>query len=452
MTQLIKLKKGLDIKLKGQAALSTVTCDVKDGFGFVPDDFVGMKPKMLVREGDKVRVGDALFANKDYPDVKFVSSVSGTVTAIVRGDRRKVLCVKVESDGLMEHKPVAETKVNTRDEVVSLLAENGMLGFINQMPYAVSANNVNLPQSVFVSAFRDMPLSADVDYCIADDLANFMAGIEALAKVAPVYLNVKKGSKMDCDDLKKSDCDGVTVTLFDGKCPAGNVNVQINHIKPINKGDTVWTVEPEVVVFIGRLVTTGKVDLTKKVAVCGSEIKTPIYNKVLVGQSIATVLEGQLNENGKNKRIINGNVLTGKQTTMEGYVGAHAYEVTVIPEGNDNDEMLGWIMPRVNQFSTSRSYFSWLFGKKQYAPDARIKGGKRHIIMSGEYDKVLPMDIMGEYLIKAIITGDIDRMEQLGIYEVAPEDFALAEFVDSSKLELQRIVREGLDMLRKENT
>ena len=451
MTQVIKLKKGLDIRLQGQATLTTEDVAVKGVFGFVPDDFVGMKPKMLVREGDKVQVGDALFANKEYPDVKFVSSVSGTVTAIERGDRRKVLCVKVEADGLQTAKPLELTQGGDTASVVSMLAENGMLGFINQMPYAISANNVDLPKSIFISAFRDMPLSADVDYCIAEDLANFKAGVETLAKVAPVYLNVKKGSKMDCDELKNGDCDGVTVTLFDGKCPAGNVNVQINHIQPINKGDIVWTVEPEVVVFIGRLVTTGKVDFTKKVAVCGSEINTPIYNKVLVGQPIATLLEGKLVDNGKNKRIVNGNVLTGKQTSVDGFVGAHAYEVTVIPEGNDNDEMLGWIMPRVNQFSTSRSYFSWLFGKKQYALDARIKGGKRHIIMSGEYDKVLPMDIMGEYLIKAIITGDIDKMEQLGIYEVAPEDFALAEFVDSSKLELQRIVREGLDMLRKEN-
>ena len=451
MTQVIKLKKGLDIRLQGQATLTTEDVAVKGVFGFVPDDFVGMKPKMLVREGDKVQVGDALFANKEYPDVKFVSSVSGTVTAIERGDRRKVLCVKVEADGLQTAKPLELTQGGDTASVVSMLAENGMLGFINQMPYAILANNVDLPKSIFISAFRDMPLSADVDYCIADDLANFKAGVETLVKVAPVYLNVKKDSNMDCDELKNGDCDGVTVTLFDGKCPAGNVNVQINHIQPINKGDIVWTVEPEVVVFIGRLVTTGKVDFTKKVAVCGSEINTPIYNKVLVGQPIAPLLEGKLVDNGKNKRIVNGNVLTGKQTSMDGFVGAHAYEVTVIPEGNDNDEMLGWIMPRVNQFSTSRSYFSWLFGKKQYALDARIKGGKRHIIMSGEYDKVLPMDIMGEYLIKAIITGDIDKMEQLGIYEVAPEDFALAEFVDSSKLELQRIVREGLDMLRKEN-
>ncbi|MDO5447619.1 MAG: Na(+)-translocating NADH-quinone reductase subunit A [Prevotellaceae bacterium] len=450
MTQVIKLKKGLDINLLGRAEMTTVEMAPCGVFGFVPDDFVGMKPKMMVKEGDKVKVGDVLFVNKQYEDVKFVSSVSGTVTAIERGDRRKVLCVKVESDGQMDCLVDNDLKANSREEVVALLADKGLLGYINQMPYAISANNVDLPQAVFISTFRDMPLSADVDYCIADDLMAFKTGVETLAKVAHVYLNVKKGSKMDCDALKQAGNDDVTVTLFEGKCPAGNVNVQINHIKPINKGDIVWTVEPEVVVFIGRLINNGHVDFTKKVAVCGSEVKTPIYNKVLVGQNIGDILEGNIDDSS-HKRIINGNVLTGKKTSSDGFVGAHAYEVTVIPEGDDNDEMLGWIMPRVSQFSTSRSYMSWLFGKKDYKLDARIKGGKRHMIMSGEYDKVLPMDIMSEYLIKAIITCDIDKMEQLGIYEVAPEDFALAEFADSSKLELQRIVREGLDMLRKEN-
>jgi Na+-transporting NADH:ubiquinone oxidoreductase subunit A len=204
------------------------------------------------------------------------------------------------------------------------------------------------------------------------------------------------------------------------------------------------------VIFFGRLFNTGKVDLRRVVAIVGSEVKSPAYVEALVGEPIGNLLEGNLKE-GRKQRIINGNVLTGKCCGKDDYVGGHTSEITVIPEGDDADEMLGWILPRFNQFSANRSYFSWLQGKKEFAPDARIKGGERHMIMSGEYDSVLPMDIYGEYLIKAIIAQDIDRMEQLGIYEVAPEDFALAEFVDSSKLELQKIVREGLDMLRKEN-
>ena len=229
------------------------------------------------------------------------------------------------------------------------------------------------------------------------------------------------------------------------------MGVQVNHISPVNKGEVVWTIgDPTVVLFIGRLFNTGRVNLTRTVALCGSEVKKPCYVDMLVGQELQTLVSNSY-EPGHSVRIINGNVLTGRKTTKDGFLGAHSSEITVIPEGDKADEMLGWIMPRFGQFSVNRSYFSWLCGKKEYALDARVKGGERHIIMSGEYDRVLPMDIYGEYLIKAIITGDIDRQEQLGIYEVSPEDFALAEFVDSSKLELQRIVREGLDTLRKEN-
>ena len=240
------------------------------------------------------------------------------------------------------------------------------------------------------------------------------------------------------------------VTLFKGKCPAGNVGVQINNLAPVNKNEVVWTVSPTVVIFIGRLFLTGKIDLRHKVALAGSEVLDPAYSEVLVGQDVQTITQGRIKTEGV--RIIKGNPLTGVKAEGEAFLGPQVSEVTVIPEGNHADEMLGWIMPRLNQFSVSRTYFSWLFGgKKEYVCDARIKGGERHMIMSGEYDKVLPMDIYGEYLIKAIITEDIDKQEALGIYEVSPEDFAVAEFVCSSKLELQKIVREGLDILRKEN-
>jgi Na+-transporting NADH:ubiquinone oxidoreductase subunit A len=239
--------------------------------------------------------------------------------------------------------------------------------------------------------------------------------------------------------------------VFDGKCPAGNVGVQINHVSPVNKGEVVWTIGAEEVIFIGRVLNTGKVDFTRTVAVAGSEIKSPHYMRVLVGQTIGDIVANNV-KTDKKVRLIDGNPLTGLKVSESDFLGAHSTEVTAIPEGDDADEAFGWIMPRFNQFSTSRSYCSWLMGKnKEYVLDARIKGGERHMIMSGEYDSVFPMDIYPEQLVKSIIAGDIDRMEALGIYEVAPEDFAVAEFVDSSKLELQRIVREGLDMLRKEN-
>ena len=416
MANVIKLHKGLDINLKGRAAEQKIQLKSNGKYALMPDDFEGVTPKVVVKEGDKVQAGDALFVNKQYPEVKFASPVSGTVSAVVRGERRKVLCVKVDADAQQSYVDFGKKDVAKLDgkAVIDALLEAGLFGYINQLPYAVSTNPSVMPKAIFVSALRDKPLAADFEYEVKGQEADFQTGITALSKIAKTYLGVGVGSALE--NVKDAE-----VNVFDGKCPAGNVGVQVNNIDPVNKGEVVWTIgDPSVALFIGRLFNSGKVDLRRTVALCGSEIKSPAYVDMLVGEELSTLLSNSYDAS-KSVRIINGNVLTGKPTTKEGFLGAHSSEITVIP------------------------------GKKQYALDARIKGGERHMIMSGEYDKVLPMDIYAEYLIKAIIAGDIDRQEALGIYEVSPEDFALAEFVDSSKLELQRIVREGLNILRKEN-
>ena len=446
MANVIKLSKGLNINLKGRAEERKIQLKSKGKYALVPDDFEGVTPKVVVREGDKVQAGDALFVNKQYPEVNFASPVSGTVSAVVRGERRKVLCVKVDADAQQSFVDFGKRDVAKLDgkAVIDALLEAGLFGYINQLPYAVSTNPSVQPKAIFVSALRDKPLAADFEYEVKGQEQDFQTGLTALSKIAKTYLGVGAGSSLQ--NVKD-----VEVNVFEGKCPAGNVGVQVNNVDPVNKGEVVWTIgDPTVVLFIGRLFNTGKVDLKRTVALCGSEVASPAYVDMLVGEELSTLLSNSYDAS-KNVRIINSNVLTGKPTTKEGFLGSHTSEITVIPEGSDADEMLGWILPRFKQFSVSRSYFSWLCGKKSYALDARVKGGERHMIMSGEYDKVLPMDIYGEYLIKAIIAGDIDRQEALGIYEVSPEDFALAEFVDSSKLELQRIVREGLNILRKEN-
>ena len=446
MANVIKLRKGLDINLKGKAEETKILLKSSGKYALVPDDFEGVVPKVVVKEGDKVKAGDALFVNKNYPTVKFASPVSGTIAAVERGDRRKVLSIRVDADANQEFRDFGASNVNTLtgEQVKSMLLDAGLFGYINQLPYAISTNPESHPKAIFVSALRDMPLAANFEFELKGQEKDFQTGLTALSKMAKTYLGVGVHSSME--NFKD-----VEVTVFDGKCPAGNVGVQVNHLDPVNKGEVVWTIgDPTVVLFIGRLFNSGKVDLRRTVALAGSEVKSPAYVDMLVGQELTTLLSNSY-DSDHSVRIINGNPLTGRPTTKDGFLGAHTSEITVIPEGDDKNEMLGWIMPRFGQFSVSRSYCSWLFGKKQYALDARIKGGERHMIMSGEYDRVLPMDIYGEYLIKAIIAGDIDRMEQLGIYEVSPEDFAVAEFVDSSKLELQRIVREGLNILRKEN-
>ena len=379
--------------------------------------------------------------------MRFASPVSGVVEAVVRGDRRKVLCVKVKADDSLEYRDFGTQDVNSLDSngVKSLLLEAGLFGYINQLPYAVSTTPDSTPKAIFVSAFRDMPLAGDFDFELSGQETDFQTGITALSKIAQVNVGISgKSQNETLRNLKDA-----TVTAWQGPCPVANVGVHVNHLCPVNKGEVVWTVDPVAVIFIGRLLNTGKVDLRRTIAVAGSEVVEPHYVDALVGTPLKAILDGNIREG--EVRIINGNPLTGRKDSLDGYLGAHTSEVTVIPEGKDADEMLGWIMPRLRQFSANRSYFSWLLGKRDYKLDARVKGGKRNMIMSGEYDKVLPMDIYGEYLIKAIIAGDIDKQEQLGIYEVAPEDFAVAEFVDSSKLELQSLVRKGLDTLRKEN-
>lgn len=449
MTNLIKLRKGLDIKLQGEAEKRKIQLKSSGKFALQPSAFVGVTPKVVVKEGDKVKAGDALFINKNFPEVKFSSPVSGTITAVERGERRKVLSVKIDADAKQTYADYGKKEVDelAAQAVIDHLLDAGLFGYINQLPYAVSTTPAQLPKAIFISALRDKPLQADFEFELKGQETEFQIGLTALSRIAKTYLGI--GAKQSLPALTAAK--NVEINVFDGPCPAGNVGVQVNHISPVNKGEIVWTVEPTVVLFIGRLFKTGKVDLRRTVALVGSEVKNPAYADMLVGQELSTLLSNSYDAD-RRVRIIDGDVLTGTPITKDSYLGAHTSEITIIPEGDDTDEMVGWIMPRLKQFSVNRSYFSWLCPKKKYTIDARVKGGERHMIMSGEYDKVIPMDIYPEYLIKAIITGNIDKMEQLGIYEVSPEDFALAEFVDSSKLELQRIVREGLDLLRKENS
>lgn len=453
MVNVIKLRKGLDINLKGRAKEVKTVLKQSKTYALVPDNFEGVTPKVVVHVDDTVKVGEPLFVNKNYPEVKFASPVSGKVKAIVRGERRKVLSVVVEASQQQEFIDFGKKDVNalSSNHVIDALLSAGIFGYINQLPYAVSTNPQTLPKAIFVSAFRNMPLAGKFEFELQGNEEAFQTGLTALSKIAKTYLGLHVNQTATALTKAKD----VEINVFDGPCPSGNVGVQVNHLSPVNKGEVVWTVDPTVVIFIGKLFLTGKVHLTRTIAIAGSEVNTPMYVDALIGTPILDIIGDKISVDDATQgkvRIINGNPLTGKQCQLQDYLGAHTSEVCVIPEGKDANEMLGWILPRTNQFSASHSYFSWLFGKrKEYDADARIKGGKRHMIMSGEYDKVLPMDIYGEYLIKSLIAGNIDKQEQLGIYEVSPEDFAVAEFVDSSKLELQKIVRKGLDILRKEN-
>ncbi|MFR9524095.1 MAG: Na(+)-translocating NADH-quinone reductase subunit A [Rikenellaceae bacterium] len=450
MSKNIPLRKGLDINLQGAAEATLEKLSLAGQYALSPLDFEGVTPKLLVKVGDKVEAGSPLFYNKADERIIFTSPVSGTVSAINRGEKRKVLSVVVDADSTQSYKefPVLDTKSAKREEIVETLLNSGLWSLLIARPYGIIADPNLVPKSIFVSTFDSAPLAPDYNFVLSAEQANIQKGVEVLGRLTEgkVHFGVRQGV-----NSKVSDVRGVEVTSFSGKHPAGNVGVQIHHTDPINKGEVVWTVNIQDLAIIGRLFSTGKVDMTKIVAVAGSEVASPKYYQIVGGAPIASLLAAGVKEQKEDEkvRIISGNVLTGTKVAADGYITFYANMITVIPEG-DTYELLGWMMPRFGKFSVSRSYFSWLCPKKQYRLGANLNGGPRPFIMSDVYEKYLPMDILPVYLIKAILAGDIDKMENLGIYEVVEEDLALCEFVDPSKIEMQQILRDGINLMIKE--
>ena len=449
MSQVIKLKKGLDILLEGEAKRELTRLPLVHAYALKPEDFPGVTPKLLVRVDDEVKVGTPLFFDKYRPQILFTSPVSGKVSAIVRGEKRKILEVVItpEAEQVYETFDVPAIEATDREQIKALMLKAGLWPMIIQRPFGIVANPQDTPKSIFISGFDSAPLAPDMNFVLENEAENLETGFALLGKLTDgkVYLGLKNGASGVLNQVKNAE-----IRLFEGPHPAGNVGVQIHHIDPINKGDVVWTVDVQHVAMIGRFFRTGRVDMSKIVALTGSETAQPRYFSVITGLPINSIVrQKELRSQTEKVRIISGNVLTGRRVEPEGYLGFYSNQVTVIPEG-DTYEFLGWGMPRLNKFSVSRSYFSWLSPKKHYRLDTNMNGGVRAYVVTGLYDKYLPMDIYPLYLLKAILAGDIDKMENLGIYEVIEEDFALCEFVDPSKTEMQAIIRQGIDLMIKE--
>lgn len=450
MSKIITLRKGLDINLQGKPQESLTDAPLAAEYAVSPLDFEGVTPKLLVQAGDEVKAGTPLFFNKYNEHILFTSPVSGKVAAINRGDKRKVLSVTVTPDSTQRYESFEKPDLQKadREQIVCLLLKAGLWPTILQRPYGIIADPSDTPKAIFVSAFDSAPLAPDYNFALRDEQKHLQAGFDALRKLTPgkVHLSVRAGAEAGMTALK-----GVEMHAFAGKHPVGNVGVQIHHVDPVNKGEVVWTVNIQDVAVIGRLVSEGKVDRTKVIAVTGSEVERPHYVRLIAGARVDSVLKGAVRKqrDGEHVRIISGNVLTGVKTPADGFLSFYANQITVIPEG-DKYELLGWAMPRLNKFSVSRSYFSWLFPKKAYNLDTNMNGGERPFVVTGLYEKYLPMDIYPMYLLKACLAGDIDKMENLGIYEVVEEDFALCEFVDPSKTEIQQIIRDGINLMIKE--
>ncbi len=450
MSKIITLRKGLDINLQGRAQESLSVAPTASEYALSPLDFEGVTPKLLVKVGDEVKAGTPLFFNKYDERILFTSPVSGKVAAVNRGEKRKVLSVTVAPDAEQQYEEFAKPDLGkaSREEIVTLLLRSGLWPLLVQRPYGIIANPSDTPKAIFISAFDSAPLAPDYNFVLASERKNLQAGIDALRKLTPgkVHLSVRAKAEGDMPSLK-----GAELHTFAGKHPVGNVGVQIHHIDPVNRGEVVWTVNIQDVAIIGRLVNEGRVDRTKIVAVTGSEVEKPHYVRVIAGAKIDSLLAGNIRKQaeGDSVRIISGNVLTGTKVAADGFLTFYANQVTVIPEG-DKYELLGWAMPRLNKFSVSRAYFSWLCPKKAYKLDTNMNGGERPFVVTGLYEKYLPMDIYPMYLLKACLAGDIDKMENLGIYEVTEEDFALCEFVDPSKIDIQQIIRDGINLMIKE--
>ena len=448
MSKVIKLKRGLDIRLVGEAEKTVVQVPVGKTCAVVPDSFTGITPKLLVSEGTKVKAGTPLFFDKARPQILFTAPVSGTVAAIRRGERRKILAIEIEADAAIEYEkfPVSAPAKATREKIVEVLLQSGLWPLIMQRPYGLIASPTDTPKAIFISGFDSAPLAPDMNFVLRDEYDNLAAGIEVLKKLTDgkVHLGLRNGENGVLNRLT-----GAEQHLFEGPHPAGNVGVQIHHIDPINKGDIVWTVDIQNVALIGRLFNTGMADMRRVIAVTGSETQKPQYVSVLPGTVVEHVTAACGIKDEENVRIIAGNVLTGQKIDVAAYIDMYHNQMTLIPEGY-NYELLGWIAPRLHRFSVSHSYFSWLTPKKKYNLDTNLNGGHRALVVTGLYDRYLPMDIYPIYLLKACMAGDIEKMENLGIYEVLPEDFALCEFVDPSKTDMQAIIADGINLMIKE--
>lgn len=450
MSKDVRIRKGVNIKLKGSAeklyANSASTSDIV----LKPTDFPGLMPKLSVKVGDKVKAGSPIFYNKGNDKVLFTSPISGEVTEITRGEKRKILEVKVKADGDITYESFKQGDPSnmSSEEILENMLKSGVWPFIRQRPYDVIADPCDIPKAIHITAFNTAPLAPDYGFIAHGQGKELQIGLDALVKLTSgkVHLNITGNSNAD---EAFSGAKNVQINKISGPHPAGNVGIQMHHIDPINKGEVVWVLNVLDVLIIGKLFKEGKFDASRTIAFAGSKVKDPKYVKTTIGANISSIIAGNVEEGG---RYISGNPLTGTQIADDGHLSFYDYQLSVIPEGG-KDRFFGW-MPYLgfNGFSLSRTAFSFLKPNKVYDLDTNMNGEERAFVMAGEYEKLFPMDIYPVHLLKSMLIQDIDLMENLGVYEVAPEDFALCEYGCTSKIETQKIVREALDLVRKETS
>jgi Na+-transporting NADH:ubiquinone oxidoreductase subunit A len=452
MGKLIRLRKGFDINLAGKAALTLTTAEQPELFAIKPPDFQGvLMPRVLVREGDVVMAGSPLFRDKQHENILFTAPVSGEVVEIRRGEKRKLLEVRILPDRSIEYVGFRKYTASdlgelNRETAQEQLLQSGVWVNIVQRPFGVVADPGETPKAIFISAFDSHPLAPDYDFLFKGQEQFFQAGLDVLKKFTPgsIHLNVQAEAALS---PVFSQAKGVELNEFSGLHPVGCVGVQIHHLDPINRGEVVWTINPYGVIQIGKLFLNGVYDASRIIALVGSEVKKPQYYQTHTGASIKKLIANNLNSD--HVRCISGNVLTGTRIEKDGFAGFFDHMITVIPEG-DYYEFMGWISHTPGKLSFQRAWglLSFLNRDREYVLDSNTHGEPRAFVQTGIFEKVTPMDILPTYLVKSIIAEDFDEMEALGIYEVIEEDLALCDFVDVSKHDIQGIIREGIELIR----
>lgn len=448
MSKDIKIKKGLTINLKGEAEKTLSSAPRSRTFAIRPSDFHLITPKLVVKEGGKVQAGDTIFYSKSNELIKFASPVSGTLTKIERGAKRVIKEITIEADPQDTFKDfgILSPNSSSAEAIKTRLLDSGCWPFILQRPYAVIAGTEQEPRDIFISAHNTAPLANDYNFSLNGKEKELQAAVTALSKLTSGQVHVGIGKSENSPFKGLND---ITIHNVSGPHPSGNVGTHINMLAPVNKGEIVWTIAPQDLVIMGELLLTGKFNAERIIALAGSEVKTPKYYRTRIGAEASTFLyDSGLKE--ENVRVVSGDVLSGKQISPKGHLGYYSNTVTVIPEGDDY-EFFGWNKPVFNKISTSRALtFSWLTPNKKYDLNTNTNGEHRAFVLTGKYEEVFPLDIYPLQILKACMVQDLDEMEALGMYEVAPEDFALTEFVCVSKQPHQQIIRNGLDLMYKE--
>jgi len=455
MSNNIHLKQGLNLPISGVADQKTKKVLVPDVVSLKPSDFRGLVPRLLVKEGDAVLAGSPVFADKMSQNILFTSPVSGVVSEVVRGEKRKLLEIRIKSDKKQEYVDFGVKKVDemTADQIKTALLESGLWPCLLQRPYGIVANPELKPKAIFTSAFTTAPLAPEVDFAVKGELANIQTAINALSKLTDGGVHVSFSSENACSS-PLSRLENIIPHVFEAsKHPAGNLGVQIHHISPIRKGETVWTVTMPLLAAIGKLFNKGRYDVMRKVAVTGPMAINPCFIETVPGLRMNEIQEfyGTVAD---EIRFISGDCLSGRNIGANGALSFMDNQITLLHEGREY-EGFGWAKPfRFNQFSSNHTYFHWLLGwlcpNKKYDMDTNLHGGERAFVVSDVYGEVLPMHLFPVYLAKACLAGDIDKMEKYGIYEVLEEDFALCEYVCPSKIDIQAIISEGIDLMLKE--